>query len=57
MSIVGILSGILIVAGAFAITWPLTELIIPQSDIDKIDAISRWAKKELERREEERQEE
>lgn len=55
MSISGVIFGIVVVVGAFVITWPLTELIIPQSEIDKIDAIGRWAKEELERREVERQ--
>ena len=54
MSISGLIFGLLIVIGAFVITYPLASLIIPQSEIDKIDAIGRWAKEELERREAER---
>jgi len=50
MSISGAIFGLLIIAGAFAITRPLVELIVPQSEIDKIDAIGRWAKEELENR-------
>jgi hypothetical protein len=57
MSISGLIFGIVVVIGAFAITWPLAELIIPQSEIDKIDAIGKWAKEELDRREAERWEE
>lgn len=56
MSISGLISGLLIVIGAFVITWPLANLFIPQSEIDKIDAIGKWAKKELDRREVERRE-
>ena len=33
--------------------WYLADWIVPQSDIDKIDAIGRWAKEELERRKDE----
>ena len=50
----GLIFGLLIVIGAFVITYPLANLIIPQSEIDKIDDIGRWAKEELERREAER---
>lgn len=57
MSISGLIFGIVVVIGAFAITWPLAELTIPQSEIDKIDAIGKWAKEELDRREAERWEE
>lgn len=57
MSISGLIFGIVVVIGAFVITWPLAELIIPQSEIDKIDAIGKWAKEELDRREAERREE
>ena len=56
MSIIGMILGLLAVVFAFVITRPLVELIIPQSEIDKIDAIGRWAKDELDRREEEREE-
>lgn len=56
MSIIGMILGLLTVVFAFVITRPLVELIIPQSEIDKIDAIGRWAKDELDRREEERKE-
>ena len=54
MSISGLIFGLLIVIGAFVITYPLVNLIIPQSEIDKIDDIGRWTKEELERREAER---
>ena len=57
MSISGLIFGIVVVIGAFAITWPLVELTIPQSEIDKIDAIGKWAKEELDRRKAERWEE
>ena len=56
MSIIGMILGLLAVVFAFVITRPLVELIIPQSEIDKIDAIGRWAKEELDRREAERKE-
>lgn len=46
-----IILGLLIVAAAFAVTRPLANMIIPQSEIDKIDVIGRWAKEELDRRE------
>ena len=57
MSIWGVESGLLIVAVVLVVCWFLANLIIPQSEIDKIDAIGRWAKEELERRETERWEE
>lgn len=49
--------GILIIAFALGAGWLLANLIIPQSEIDKIDAIGKWAKEELGRREAERREE
>ena len=54
MSAVGVIGGILIIVFAFGVTWPLANLIIPQSEIDQIDTIGKWAKEELERREAER---
>lgn len=51
MSIVGVILGVLLTIGAFALTRPLVDLVIPQSEIDKIDAIGKWAKEELDRRE------
>ena len=36
--------------------WFLADWIVPQSDIDKIEAVGRWAKEKLERREAERRE-
>ena len=54
MSAIGVIGGILIIVFAFGITWPLANLIIPKSEIDQIDAIGKWAKEELERREAER---
>ena len=56
MSISVLIFGLLIVIGAFVITWPLANLFVPQSEIDKIDAIGNWAKEELDRREVERRE-
>ena len=52
-----ILTVLLMIVIAGAISWYLSRLIIPQSEIDKIDAIGKWAKEELERRESERSEE
>lgn len=57
MSIYGILTGLLIIVIVGVVSWHLANLIIPQSEIDKIDAIGQWAKEELERREAERQKE
>ena len=51
MSIGGVMFGVLIVVGVFVATYPLAELFVPQSEIDKVEAVGRWAKKELERRE------
>lgn len=31
--------------------WYLADWIVPQSDIDKIESVGRWAKEELKRRE------
>ena len=50
------IGGILIIAFALGVGWLLADMIIPQSEIDKIDAIGKWAKEELERREAERRE-
>lgn len=36
--------------------WYLADWIVPQSDINKIESVGRWAKEELERRETERRE-
>lgn len=57
MSITGLIGGLLIIAFVLFVCWILADMIIPQSDIDKIDAIGRWAKEELDRREAERREE
>jgi len=57
MSIAGVIWGVLTLAFAMLVGWILSNIIIPQSEIDKIDAVGRWAKKELERREAERREE
>ena len=46
----------LILVAIFAGSWYLADLIIPQSEIDKIEAIGSWAKEELERIEAERRE-
>ena len=51
------IGGILIIAFALGAGWLLAGLIIPQSEIDKIDAIGKWAKEELDRRGEERRKE
>lgn len=45
-----VIFGILIIAFALGVGWLLANLIIPQSEIDKIDAIGKWAKGELEER-------
>ena len=47
---------LLILVAIFAGSWYLADLIIPQSEIDKIEAIGSWAKEELERIEAERRE-
>ena len=57
MSITDAIWGVLILAFVILVSWILADIIIPQSEIDKIDAIGRWAKEELERREAERREE
>ena len=51
MSVIGALSGLLLVVIVMTVCWFLANLVIPQSEIDKIDAIGRWAKEELEQRE------
>lgn len=56
MSFFGVGFGLLIVAVVLVVCWFLANLIIPQSEIDKIDAIGIWAKEELDRREAERRE-
>ena len=57
------LSDVIIIVGFVVVViadlvgcWFLADWIVPQSDIDKIEAIGRWAKGELERREAERRE-
>ena len=57
MSITDVMWGVLVLAFAVLVGWILAGIIMPQSEIDKIDAIGRWAKEELERRESERREE
>jgi hypothetical protein len=52
MSVILIVLLMIVIAGV--ISWYLAELIVPQSEIDKIDAIGRWAKGELDQREAER---
>ena len=54
MSVVGVIGGILTIVFVLGVTWSLANLIIPQSEIDQINAIGKWAKEELERREAER---
>ena len=51
MSVIGALLGLLLVVIVMTGCWFLANLVVPQSEIDKIDAIGRWAKEELERRE------
>lgn len=51
MTIVGMVTGALIVALVMAGCWFLADLVVPQSEVDKIDSIGRWAKEELDRRE------
>ena len=48
--IINVLFGLLIIIGAFAITKPLVDLIVPQSEIDRIDEIGEWAKEQLKQR-------
>lgn len=57
MSIVGVVMGVLIIALVTTGCRFIADLIVPQSEIDKIDAIGRWAKEELDRRKAERGEE
>ena len=57
MSIADAIWGVLTLAFAVLVGWVLAGIIMPQSEIDKIDAIGRWAKEEMERREQERREE
>ena len=54
MNAVGVIGGILFLVFALGVGWFLANLIVPQSEIDKIDAIGQWAKKESEQREAER---
>lgn len=49
-----LICGLLFMVADIVACWYLADWIIPQSEIDKIDAIGRWAKEELERREAER---
>ena len=51
MSVIGALLGLLSVVIVMTGCRFLANLVVPQSEIDKIDAIGRWAKEELERRE------
>ena len=51
MIVISALSGLLLVVIVMTVCWFLANLVVPQSEIDKIDAIGRWAKEELERRE------
>ena len=57
MSILGIVYGLLIVAVVLVGCWFLAKLIVPDSEIDKIDAIGKWAKEELDRIEAESEDE
>lgn len=50
MNITYVASGLLLVAIAVVVGRFLADIMIPQSEIDEIDAICRWAKKELDRR-------
>jgi di/tricarboxylate transporter len=51
MSIVSVLGVVPIIVLVLVISWFLADLIVPQSEIDKVEAIRRWAEEELERRE------
>lgn len=55
--IINVLFGLLIIIGAFAITKPLVDLIIPQSEIDKVNELGEWAKEQLKQRGQELEEE
>ena len=57
MSIIDLLIGLSVIAVGVIAGWFFAGLIVPQSDIDKVEAIGKWAKKELDRREAERREE
>ena len=48
MSIVNVIGVIPIIALVLVISWFLADLIVPQSEIDKVEAIRRWAEEELE---------
>lgn len=52
-----ILLWLLMIVGAIMASWFLAGLIVPQSEIDTVDAMKKWAKEELDRREAERREE
>ena len=57
LSDVMIIVGFVVVVIAVLVgSWYLANWIVPQSDIDKIESIGRWAKEQLERREAERRE-
>lgn len=56
MSIVGIILAFIAFAVALIVGRFFAEIIIPQSEIDEIDAIHKWAKDELDRRDAERKE-
>ncbi len=51
MSVVGALFWVILVVIVMTGGWFLADLVVPQSEIEKIDAIGQWAKEELERRE------
>lgn len=53
MSIINVVAVVPIIVLVFVVSWFLADLIVPQSEIDKIEAIRRWAEEELERRESE----
>lgn len=42
--------GLLFMVADIVGCWYLADWIIPQSEIDKIDAVGRWAKEELEKK-------
>lgn len=53
--LIGVVGGFASIAFALLVGRILAGMIIPQSEIDKIDALGKWAKEELDRREERRE--
>ena len=57
MSVLSVICELLLLVIASGVGWILACIVMPQSEIDKVEAVGRWAKEELERREAERREE